>query len=247
MLVTCARHRTPGAAHLSKGVERRGFHLDGEDALCARRLNGLRCLAKGCVRRPARADNRAQRDACKRVGGRGDECRVGLGKLRWRRIMVAGALVTKRPVDHDEVGRGTGGRDLPGRCEAHQEAAAAGEEFFGDERRERRADHAPDDTDRLTRERERVEFGVIAGPFGETLRLAALAQPAHDVAIGVEQAHRRDLPVGDALLPPRLAQERGRLEHRRGGRVLVVEDRRRAGVSCGCLRMWSPRRSDQVC
>src|SRR5262249_12989963 len=70
--------------------------------------------------------------------------------------------------------------------------------------------------------------GVIAGPGRERMRLPGAARAAHDVAVGVENADRRHVDGGKPLLPPRLAQQRLRREHRRSGRKLVGEDGRLA-------------------
>jgi len=59
--------------------------------------------------------------------------------------------------------------------------------------------------------------GRVGGEAGER---------PQNVAIGVEQADARDCRLRQPLLTPRLAQEIGRLEHRRGHIVLAGKDRR---------------------
>ena len=53
---------------------------------------------------------------------------------------------------------------------------------------------------------------MIAGPLPHGARLPGPFQEAHHVAIGVEQAERRDLAVIKAALPSRLAQQVGGLK-----------------------------------
>src|SRR5689334_10417896 len=100
--------------------------------------------------------------------------------------MMACSFVTQRAVDDDEIGRPAGGNDLPGRGEADQNAATAGEQFFRNQDSERSADGAADDAGRLAGEAEFVEFGVIAGPGGTCGREASCAQMPDDVAVGVQ-------------------------------------------------------------
>jgi hypothetical protein len=44
--------------------------------------------------------------------------------------MIAGSFVPQRAVDNDKVWRSPRGYDLPRRCEAHQQSAAAGKQLF---------------------------------------------------------------------------------------------------------------------
>ena len=129
--------------------------------------------------------------------------------------MVTRPLIAQRAVDDDEI-RGRSSRsNLARRGDAHQNLATAGEQFFGNQDGERRADGAADDPDRLTGQREGVEHGVIAGPVRKRLRLTGLPQPAHDIAVGIQDAERRHIDRCQTLLPPRFPQECCGLENRR--------------------------------
>jgi hypothetical protein len=143
--------------------------------------------------------------------------------------MVAGSLIAQCAVDHDEIRRLAGRRDLTRRCDADQQAAATGEQFFGDQNRKRRPDGASDNAGLLFAERKPIELGMIAGPIFGALRLPGRLQAADDIAVGVEDADGRHVCDCQPLLTPCLAQQGRSDEHRRHGRVLVVEQRRRHG------------------
>ena len=140
--------------------------------------------------------------------------------------MIARAFVAQRAVDHDEIGRRSGRNDLPGRGEADQDAAAAGEQLFRDKHRKGRADRAADDARRSPAEWKFVQLAVIAGPGVGELRLAAALEAAHDIAVRIEDADVRHAGGRQALLPPRLAQQGDRLEYRGCIRVFVGENGR---------------------
>ena len=164
-----------------------------------------------------------------RIDRHRDQSGIGMAVLRGCCVVVTRALVAKRAVDDDEIRRLSGRSDLARRRDAHQQLAAAGEQFFGNQDGERRADGAADDPDRLTGQREGVERGVIAGPIRKRLRLTGLPQPAHDIAVGVQDAERRHIDRRQALLPPRFPQECRGLENRRRRWVFVVAERHGSG------------------
>ena len=102
--------------------------------------------------------------------------------------MIARSLVAKRAVNDDKIWSRSGRSDLACRRNAHQQLAAAGEQFFRDQDGERRAYGAADDPDRLAGKREGIERGVVAGPVVKRLCLTGVPQPTHDIAIGVQDA-----------------------------------------------------------
>jgi len=80
--------------------------------------------------------------------------------------------------------------------------AARREQLLGHQHGKRRADGAADKTKLKPTLGEAVEVGVIAGPGGVLVRAASGAEPAHHVAVGVEQADLRHGHCGKALLAP---------------------------------------------
>ena len=140
--------------------------------------------------------------------------------------MIAGALVAQRALDHDEIGRGAERRDLARRGHADEKPASRGEQLLGEQHGKRRADRAADDAEAHRRVLELEQLGMVAGPAGRRRRPARPVQRPHDVAVRVEQADLGHLGLRQIFLAPRLAQQVGRLEHRRGRMILVGKDRR---------------------
>jgi hypothetical protein len=70
--------------------------------------------------------------------------------------VIAGALIAKCTVDHYKIGRQTGGYNLTGRREAHEQLAAAGEKLFRHEDGERRADNSADNSDLMAAQIKRI-------------------------------------------------------------------------------------------
>ena len=160
------------------------------------------CRAPGLPRSPPRFRGTARRSSRSRPGNRrsgiaqrvhrvGDEFRVGVGEVAGRQIMIAGALVAQRAVDHDEIGRLAERRDLAGRGHADEKTAPRREQLLGDQHGKSGADGAADDTEAHRRVLELEQFGVVASPAGRRLSPARAAQGAHDVPVGVEQADFR--------------------------------------------------------
>jgi hypothetical protein len=129
--------------------------------------------------------------------------------------MIAGALVAQGAINDDEIGSRARRCDLARGCEAEQEAAAAGEQFFGDQNGEWRADGTADDAHRLAGQFEGIQLRVVTGPAFERLRSAFLSQPPHHVAIRIKDAGRWHRNVGQSFLPPRFAQQCRRAKHGR--------------------------------
>jgi hypothetical protein len=77
-------------------VERRCFHLDGEDAQRPGARDGRGRFPKRRIGCPARPGKDLQPLALQRVYRDGDELRVRLGECAGRGIVVAGALVSER-------------------------------------------------------------------------------------------------------------------------------------------------------
>ena len=71
--------------------------------------------------------------------------------------------------------------------------------------------YVADDADFAAAEPEDVEFGMVAGPIAKWLGLARKPKPAHEIAVRVEDAHRRRLRRRDPFLSPelRVATPRG--------------------------------------
>ena len=110
--------------------------------------------------------------------------------------MVAGPLVAQGAVDDDKIGRRSGRHDLAGRGDAEQQTAAAREQFFRDQDRERSADRAADNADDLAGQIRIHRVGYGSRATLERLRSAFLAQPPHDIAVGIEDADRRHVDGG---------------------------------------------------
>ena len=140
--------------------------------------------------------------------------------------MVAGPFVAQRALDDDEIGRRSGRDDLPGRGEAYQHPAAAREQLFRDQDGKGGTDRAADDPDGLIAEHEGIERGVIAGPALERLRHAGVAQPANDIAVGIENA--------DSAAPRRLRAPFAAVPRAAAPAARTPKARRRA-----CCREWA--------
>ena len=194
-----------GVARAGEGVERGRLHLHRQHTLLARAFDRRGSLTKWCIRGPACSDEGLQAVLLKGPPGHGDKLRVGIGELGGWRIVIARSLVAQRPLDDHEIGRGAGRNDLAGGGEAEQQATAAGEQLLGDQDGERRADDAADDADRLSGEAEGIELSVIAGPGLERLRASRRLEAAENVAVGVEDAHRRHIGSVELLLAACLA------------------------------------------
>jgi hypothetical protein len=157
--------------------------------------------------------------------GHGDKLRVGIGELSRRRIMIARSLVSQRPLDDHEIGRRASRNDLAGRGEAEQQATTACEQLLGNQDRERRADDTADDACGLSGKAEGIELGVIAGPGLERLGSSRSLEATENIAVGVENAHRRNIGSVELLLPARLPQQGVREEDRWRFGAFVGKDR----------------------
>ena len=169
----------------------------------------------------------AQSFAVEGLHGDRDETWVRLGELRWGGIMIAGPLVPERAFDDHEVGRRRYGNNLAGRGEAEQKAASAGKQLLRNQDGERGADGVSDDADGFSRQLKGVKLGVIARPGCKTTCLPGSFEVSDDVAVGIKDANRRHIQVGEVLLATGFAQQRLRIKDRRLARALVVENGRR--------------------
>src|SRR5262245_42831164 len=221
-----AEHRDARGAR--EGIERGGLHLDREHTLGAGALDGFGGLPKRRIRRPARADDGIESLLGERRARHRDQARIGFRELSRCGVVIARAFIAQRALDDHEIGRRSGRNDLARRCQAENQAAPAGEQLLLHQHVEGRSHRAADDPRDLLAERQGVELRVIAGPSRERMRLPGATRAADDVAVGVEDADRRNVDGGEPLLPPRLAQQRLRCEHRRRARKLVGEDGRLA-------------------
>jgi hypothetical protein len=88
---------------------------------------------------------------------------------------------------------------------------------------------ATHDADALAGERELVEPAVITGPCFEWTCLAGAPEPAHNVAVGIENAHAAPRQMPGLFACGSFAQKRSWLKDGRGRRSLVVENRRHEG------------------
>ena len=61
---------------------------------------------------------------------------------------------------------------------------------------------------------ERIELRVVARPTLNGTRPPVLPYPTDDIAVRIEDAYRRNIDGGKALLPSRLSQQRFRPEDR---------------------------------
>jgi hypothetical protein len=107
------------------------------------------------------------------------------------------------------------GLDLASGCQAHQQLAPAREQFLRHKDRKGSADGAPDNSDRLACKFEAIEGGVIAGPPFERLCQPepGLAEPPHDVPIGIRDADRGTRPIPSSTVAvARLSEPYFRIE-----------------------------------
>jgi hypothetical protein len=79
--------------------------------------------------------------------------------------------------------------------------------LFGDEHREWCSYSTSDDADGKPGMLGHIHVRVIAGPAGRFVGVAAGAQVAHNVAVGIEGADGRNVLVRQASLPPGLSQQ----------------------------------------
>jgi hypothetical protein len=122
--------------------------------------------------------------------------------------VIARSFVAKRTVDDDKIWRRPGRGDLARRGEAYQQPTAAGEQFFGDENCERRANDSSDNAYLVPGKREGIQFGMIAWPACKRLGSSCFSKRPYKVAVGIQQAHRRYRNSCEVLLASRLAQQR---------------------------------------
>ena len=105
---------------------------------------------------------------------RGKELGVTVGvEARWE-IGVAGALTAPRAVDEDRSGQGHRRIELAGRGDTHEQSAAGGKEFLGDEDRKWGADGIANDANGCVVHLGFPELGVVTSP---ALRSVAAADP----------------------------------------------------------------------
>ena len=209
-----------------KGIERRRFHFDRQDAGFLGGRDRLGRLAKRRIRRPGGADLRRHARRSQGLLSKPDQALVGQAVLGGRQIVVARSFVSERPVDDDEIRRRLRRNNLACRCHTYKQLAARGEELLGDQNREGGADGAADNAIIYPLMFEGMEVGVIAGPQRRTASATRREEVAHNVAIRIEDADFRDGAGADALLPPRLPEESVRREDRRRRSVFETEDGR---------------------
>jgi hypothetical protein len=205
-----------------EAVERRGFHLDSQNSLASGRPDRFGRLAKRSVRGPGGANDHAWSRLRGGLGRPFDKRWVSLGEFGRSGIMVAGALVAQRPIDNDEIGRQSRRQNLTGGGEADQQPAAAREQFFRHQNGERGANYPSDNADLLAGKREGIQLGMIARPARKRPGSSRLPQCSHQVAVGIQQAHRWHRNGWEVLLASGLAQQcRGDKDGRRR-RIFVV-------------------------
>ena len=210
-------------ARAGKGIKSRGFHLDRQYAFGSRSFYRRGRFAEWRVGGPCRTDKKRLLTLLKRGGRACDQARVRVCVVARRGVVVAGAFVAQGAIDDDKVRRGAARGDLARRCEAEQEPAAAGEQFFGNQNSKWRADNRADNPYRLSGQFKAVQLCVIARPGLKRLRSVFPSEPPHDVAIGIENADGWHVDIREPFLPPRFAQQCGRTKHGWRRWVLVVE------------------------
>src|SRR5947209_2238256 len=203
------------ARGFGKSIKRSRLHFDRKHALRFGCFDRRQRFSERRVSCPTGACDRMQTLSLNRGESRRRESGVRFGILRRSGVVIARSFVAQSTLNEDEIWGGSGRRDLAGGGETEQQSAAAGEQLFRDQNGEGRTYSAADDTGGLTRERERIQPGVIAGPGLARLRVAGSPDVADDIAIGVEDADRGYIGRRKALLPPRFAQQRRRPEDRR--------------------------------
>src|SRR5260221_13898008 len=113
---------------------------------------------------PGRAVKKCLCFFLKRRGRVWDQILVCVRVIAGRGVMITGAFVAQGAIDDDKVWGKAGRGDLARRCEAEQEPAAAGEQFFSDEDGKRRPDSTADNSYRLPLQFEGIQSRVIAWP-----------------------------------------------------------------------------------
>ena len=155
-----------------------------------------------------------------------------MGVLRWREVVVAGALVAERFLDQDEVRRVAHWRDPARGGHADEESAPRSNELLRHEDCERSTDRTADDSKGDIVLLKPEKLGVIAGPRCVLLCFASRPKSAYDIAVRIQDAHVRNGPLFDSFLSSRLAEQVLGCE---GGGMLMEfapQNRRNAGGSC---------------
>src|SRR5215207_9484001 len=158
-----------GVASLGESVERRRFHLDGQDAPPLCDLYCFRGLAEWGVRRPSWTDDGTHASGFEGVVGQSHQRSRSLAIFGRARIVVTGSLVAQSAIDDDKVWRRSGRSDLARRCYTQQEVTTAFKQFFCDQNCKWRADCAADDADSLAGQFKSIQLGVVARPSFEGL------------------------------------------------------------------------------
>jgi hypothetical protein len=138
--------------------------------------------------------------------------------------MVAGPFVSQRAIDDDEVRRRRHGINLTSRGEVEEKAASACKQLLGNKDGEWRANGVADDADGVFRQLKGVKIGMVAGPRREPTCLPAGFEVSDDVAVGIKDAHRRDILDRQMLLTTGFAQQGLRIEDRWLAMVLMIEN-----------------------
>src|SRR5215469_4051038 len=115
--------------------------------------------------------------------------------------MIARAFIAQRPVDENEIGRLAVAAEPARRRHTDEQPTAAGKQLLGDQHRKGRTDCTADDAKLDAAVVKHVELGMIAGPTGMKLRPATGPEPAHHIAVGVENADGGDAAFAKSLLP----------------------------------------------
>ena len=105
--------------------------------------------------------------------------------------MITRSLITQGAVNHNEIWRLPGRRDLTCGSDADQQVATAGEKFLRNEYSERCTYRATNNTDNLCANCECIEFGVITRPVVRWVCLTGSLKTADNVAVRVQDADWR--------------------------------------------------------
>ena len=220
-----AENRAPSSR--SEGVERGRLHLHRQQARFAGLIDRSRGFAKRRIRRPCCADLDGERSPRQGVTRELDKDGVAAAKIGGREIMIAGSLVSERPIDENEVRRRANGQDLSSRSHADEQPATRGEKLLGDENGERSADRRTDDAIPNAATFERIEMRVVARPGVVSTSASRRRQMGDDIAVRIENADFRDV-AGRRLLPTAgLSQQRLGRKNRRLVESLARQDRGR--------------------
>ncbi len=219
------------ACRAGEAVERGRLHFDRENPFATRRFNSVCGLPERRVRCPARADDTIRPNCGKCSRRHPHQVRISFGKLRGR---GGSDSLFSHPATHGRSRRNTASTQMGFVCPAEVRLTSNRHPLANNSSAIRTAKDAPTTRPTIPTQcppsSKGVEFRMIAGPALERLRRAALAQPAHQIAVRIEDTHGRYVYILYSFLPTRFLQQDRRRKDGFRRDMLVVEDGRRDHV-----------------